>query len=771
MDPRPEGIPPARLSAFLGLLLVLPGVWALVPSSSGVDGGTTLSPPLPPAALIPGPESRALLWVFFSPEAWSRGDQEALPSRIPIRIRYRSDWLQAVSVVASRDQAARLASEPGVTGIRPVARFQGSVEPADRTGLGRAPQEADSIYGGLAESLNSLEIPQAHGLGFQGTGVRIGILDGTFLQDHATIRNRNPRGTRDFVDADASPFSEVADPPGSASHGTALWSILAGDFPGVLRGAAPGAEILLARVRGFGALAPVDEDRWVAGLEWLESQGARIVVSGVSFRNFEGSGYTINDLNGDGTPATRAADEAARRGVLVVTPAGNNGPAFQTLEAPSDGDSVLAVGAVDSRGVPAAFSASGPTADGRAKPDLFAPGVAVEAASSADQQALERVSGTEFAGALLAGAAALVVEAHPDRGPMEIMEILGQSRPPGQGVLVGLPHAASAILFPDGLTLLPLQEVRPDGQITDLAPQFQWTVPTLHPLGLPVTFHLELSEDSLFRSIALADSAVGTFARRPGQPLPPRTTLFWRVRARSIQGVERIATADEPISVPSWVKLEVLDEPSGSELVDPQPEFVWSSPEVSAGAGPLGYVLQILSDRESELIQQYVDLPLEPFRVPTALPFNLPLRWRVIATARNGAADTATSAGPFVITSGANPPATILYQNFPNPFPNVEYGGMETRIWFDLAEEVAVELAIYDIRGRLVRHLIPAPGCPQVRLSPGLYGRAPGEPPDPCVILSWNGLDDGGREVDAGVYLLRLKAGGVVGVRRIVFWP
>jgi len=653
----------------------------------------------------------------------------------------------------------------------PLLPIPGEVTAPDTLRNLPSPQQVDSTYGGLWESLEALGIPQAHELGFLGTGVRIGILDGTFLDGHVTLRTRPPLAMRDFVDLDASVYSDPADPPGAASHGTALWSLIAGDFPGLLRGGAPGVDVLLARVRGFGDLSPVDEDRWVAGLEWLESQGARIIVSGIGFREFQNSSYSIEDLNGDGTPATRAADQAARRGVLVVAPMGNNGPGPQSLEAPADGDSVLAAGAVDSRGVPAAFSASGPTGDGRSKPDLFAPGLVVEAASAVGELTLEQVSGTEFAGALLAGALALAVEAHPDRGPMELMEMFKRSTPPGEGVVVGMPHTASAIIFPDGLFALPLQEVDGEGEVTTLAPQFQWTAPTLHPLGLPVTFHLELSEDSLFQTVQISDSVVGTVARRPNNPLPPRTRLFWRVRGRSIQGVERATSFQGPLTVPSWVSLEVLNEPSGSELVDPQPEFRWRSPELPAPAGPFTYELQVVSDRESELIQSYPGLEEVTFRIPSPLPFNLPMRWRVIAQARSGVADTVTSAGPFVVTSGANPPATILYQNFPNPFPNTEFGGMETRIWFDLARASTVELAVYDIRGRLVRQLIPGMGCGAVKLPPGLYGRDDGGEADPCTTFSWNGLDDRGRDVEPGVYLLRLRAGGVVDVRRVVFWP
>jgi hypothetical protein len=677
---------------------------------------------------------------------------------------------------------------PGVSEVRSVARLTpagpvpNGVASAESTPtLGREPEagfrglrwgeQVDSTYGDLGLALQLLGIPEAHSLGFNGTGVRIGILDGTFDPGHATLRSKPPLAERDFVDLDGSVSPGPTDPVQAASHGTALWSLISGDLTGVLRGGAPGAEVLLARIRGFGALTPADEDRWVAGLEWLETQGARVVLSGVGFRTFEESAYGTEDLNGDGTPATRAADRAASRGVLVLAPVGNGGPGLQTLEAPADGDSVVAAGAVELRGVPAAFSALGPTGDGRGKPDLFAPGVELQAASSPGDLTLAPVSGTEFSAALLAGAGALVVEAYPYEGPMEVLRILDASTPADTGAVVGVPHAASAILFPQGVQPLPLEEVNGEGRITNLAPQFRWTVPSLHPVGLPVTFFLELSEDSLFRPVQLSDSVVGTFARRPPGPLPPRAHLFWRVRARSIQGVERATEGQGPFLVPSWVTLEVLNDPGGSELADPQPLFRWSSPELLPPAGHLTFELQVVSDRQLEILQSYPGLEEKEFRVPARLPFNIPLRWRVIARSVGGGADTVTSAGPFVVTSGANPPATILYQNFPNPFPNREMGVEETRIWFDLAHASRVDLAVYDIRGRLVRQLVPQRDCPPAELPAGIYGREGGTPDGPCQAFSWDGRDDRDREVPPGVYLLRLKADGVVDVRRMVFWP
>src|SRR5207247_6214951 len=154
-----------------------------------------------------------------------------------------------------------------------------------------------------------------------------------------------------------------------------------------------------------------EEDNYVAALEWAASIGVDIASSSLGYLAFDnGFSYTPSQLNGDVAVTTVAADSAAARGILVVTAAGNEGPGFRTLVTPGDADSVITAGAEDSLGTIASFSSRGPTADGRLKPDLTAPGVAVCTVAGGP---LGRLSGTSFATPILAAAAALVKQLHP----------------------------------------------------------------------------------------------------------------------------------------------------------------------------------------------------------------------------------------------------------------------------------------------------------------------------------------------------------------------
>jgi hypothetical protein len=120
-----------------------------------------------------------------------------------------------------------------------------------------------------------------------------------------------------------------------------------------------------------------------------------------------------------------------------------------------------------------------------------------------------------------------------------------------------------------------------------------------------------------------------------------------------------------------------------------------------------------------------------------------------------------------VPADSGRPAVTLLYQNFPNPFPTTE--SRLTCIWFDLSLTTSVSLTVHDVRGNLVRRILPNASSPQF-LAPGRYGRASttsGTTCDPAI--SWDGRADDGSTVPRGVYLIRLRAGGTQSIKKAVF--
>jgi hypothetical protein len=117
--------------------------------------------------------------------------------------------------------------------------------------------------------------------------------------------------------------------------------------------------------------------------------------------------------------------------------------------------------------------------------------------------------------------------------------------------------------------------------------------------------------------------------------------------------------------------------------------------------------------------------------------------------------------------TGGRPAITLLYQNFPNPFPTAE--SRTTCIWFDLNKISTVSLTIHDVRGHLVRRILPNASTPQF-LQAGRYGRAAPTADQGCdPQLAWDGRADDGSTVPRGVYLIRLRVGGEQSIKKAVF--
>jgi serine protease AprX len=156
--------------------------------------------------------------------------------------------------------------------------------------------------------------------------------------------------------------------------------------------------------------------------------GVDIISSSLGYFNFDDPSlnYKYSDLDGNTAFITVVADIAASKGILVVNSAGNErNHDWKRIIFPSDGDSVLAVGAVDGNGLISNFSSAGPSADGRIKPDNVAMGVSVPVQT--DQNIVGRSNGTSFSCPILSGMAACLMQAVPVASNTDIIEVLHSS--------------------------------------------------------------------------------------------------------------------------------------------------------------------------------------------------------------------------------------------------------------------------------------------------------------------------------------------------------
>jgi subtilisin family serine protease len=188
--------------------------------------------------------------------------------------------------------------------------------------------------------------------------------------------------------------------------------------PGNLIGAAPYASFILAKTEDDRGETPVEEDNWVAGVEWAEWLGTDIITSSLSYLDW----YSPAEFDGITAYASQAANRIYEMGVVICTSVGNEGPRPLTLGTPADAEGVLAIGAVDSTWSLVDFSSRGPTADGRIKPNVLAMGRHVTVARPYTYDEFSLGNGTSFSCPLAAGALALLIQAHPDWPSYEIYD-------------------------------------------------------------------------------------------------------------------------------------------------------------------------------------------------------------------------------------------------------------------------------------------------------------------------------------------------------------
>jgi hypothetical protein len=266
-----------------------------------------------------------------------------------------------------------------------------------------------------------------HQSGMTGQNVIIAVLDAGF-NNADVIESLEPLRTRggiiaehDFVYMDNYVYDYH-------THGTSVLSILAGALPGIIYGTAPGADYILLRTEDDNSEFPVEEDYWVAGAEYADSAGADIISSSLGYFTFDDPvlSHSFSDMDGSTTFVSRGADIAASKGILVVNSAGNErNKSWVRIIAPSDGDSVLCIGAVKHDLTISDFSSAGYSSDGQVKPDVVAPGVSLPL--QYEPLVWYNGSGTSFSCPVISGLCASLMQAVPQASPTEIIGALHES--------------------------------------------------------------------------------------------------------------------------------------------------------------------------------------------------------------------------------------------------------------------------------------------------------------------------------------------------------
>ncbi len=331
----------------------------------------------------------------------------------------RTRWFNALAVMAGDEALAVIKALPFVSRVEPVAVRELAFCSDKKT--------ATSTFktNWANRQLKIMGYDSYKKAGIDGKGVRIAIFDGGFpgvntVEAFKTIRDEGRLiKTWDFTKNRENVFYSIA-------HGTMVMSNVGGmlikDGDTVRYGMATGAEFLLAKTEI--RREPFSEEKnWLMAVEWADKNGADIINSSLGYGKER---YFRTDMDGKTSLVSRAANMAARKGILVVNSAGNEASnSWKKLITPADADSVLAVGGIDYyEDYHISFSSYGPTADGRMKPNVCALGNTL-VANKKDGESL--VSGTSFSSPLVAGFAACALQANPGIKTMDLFRLIEKS--------------------------------------------------------------------------------------------------------------------------------------------------------------------------------------------------------------------------------------------------------------------------------------------------------------------------------------------------------
>jgi len=289
--------------------------------------------------------------------------------------------------------------------------------------------------------------------GYDGRGVGVAVIDSGVapVSEFGTRLVQVTPATQTWASTDAH------------GHGTLVASIAAGKSPdGRFVGAAPGASVYALNVNNPAGMRASDV---IDALQWVHenAQARNIRVVNLSLAETVASSYTQSTLD-------LAVERVWAAGIVVVASAGNGGVGLVDF-APANDPLAITVGSIDDRGTRAVlddtiapFSSNGATLDGFAKPELVAPGrliagrLAAGTVLDAQAPAANRIapgyatiSGTSFSAPQVAGAAAILLQQHPDWSPDQVKGTLVKK---GR-LVVGSLAPALSLAFVDNLLVAP----------------------------------------------------------------------------------------------------------------------------------------------------------------------------------------------------------------------------------------------------------------------------------------------------------------------------
>jgi serine protease AprX len=282
--------------------------------------------------------------------------------------------------------------------------------------------------------------------GITGKGIGVAVIDSGISGDLPDFKNADGSSR---ITANVIENPDATRPGDDVGHGTHVAGIVAGNSfnrdagdpaRGAYVGIAPEADLITVKTADDAGDSTVVDV--ITALQFVvdHKDDLNIRVVNLSVSSDTPASY-VDD------PLDAAVEFAWHSGIVVVAAAGNRGESADAVQyAPGNDPYVISVGATDEGGTPdpgddttAPFSSRGVTQDGVVKPELLAPGariVAPLAMGSAFQQLCPqcivagdyiRIGGTSMSAPVVAGAAALLLQARPELNPDEVKALLTEN--------------------------------------------------------------------------------------------------------------------------------------------------------------------------------------------------------------------------------------------------------------------------------------------------------------------------------------------------------
>ncbi len=350
-----------------------------------------------------------------------------------ITVMAKSKWLNALHI---RGTQANIQALTGLSFVTNVKFANHSLNPG-----GKITQNSNKFkainknldaqvtynYGGSQNQIEMLNGHLLHQQNFTGQGKIIAVLDSGFTGvDTAApfqnlMTNNQILGGYNFPDQNTNYFFRH-------NHGTNVLSTMGGFADGQLVGTAPSAKYYLFITEDINSENPVEESYWVEGAELADYYGVDVINSSLGYFEYDNPNYSYqySDMIGNKTFASRGANMAFNKGIVVVISAGNSGATSEPhIATPGDAIGALTIGAVNSLEAYASFSSIGPSFDGRVKPDVCAKGAGTTVASPTGT--IYTSSGTSFSSPVMAGMVTTFWSAVPNLTAQQVVNFVKQS--------------------------------------------------------------------------------------------------------------------------------------------------------------------------------------------------------------------------------------------------------------------------------------------------------------------------------------------------------